>query len=531
MNERLNTSDLAGLLSKQANLNARSAEKFIDAIADFVMKGIETNKSVKIIGFGVFKVVLVRERESVHIQTGERFMIPAHHKLSFIPDKELKENINKPFAFLEPVETADDYPFNRGIADIQDDEDDFVSSFENEEAEFVPEFAEEEPEESIISIVDETPEKEENTDIVTVESAEETKATEAPPATDYTEYEIKHEYYDYINPIVTIESDGEEIRHQVHSFPEPEEEYAELAEEIVVPQPVATEPPRFVHQEIDIQENKEISQESEPELELELAGAVTTPSSSKKLPLWLWFLLLPLLVIAGVGVGTYAFLHFNSNNGGFTSSGGGDMTAQVTDAPNYQMPLPLGVVPGDSTRTTDSVFTAVADTAQIITENTGNKTDTGKDEKRVIDWLATTPKTPKTEKEQPKRADKPNPEIERKNRELADKNKKAEDTKTTATTNTKTVPAQIRTRQGQTLMNIALEYYGDKVFWVYIYELNKSKIPDFNRIPLGVELRLPSTKTYDINPNSQSSVEKAFYKQRELRKNNSQSDASDEYVP
>jgi nucleoid-associated protein YgaU len=140
-----------------------------------------------------------------------------------------------------------------------------------------------------------------------------------------------------------------------------------------------------------------------------------------------------------------------------------------------------------------------------------------------IDWLA---ETPEKRKEEPKRANKPNKEIERKNRELIEKSKKNEETKKTTDSpaKEKVIPARVRLAQGKTLMEVALEHYGDKVFWVYIYEYNKNIIKHYDHIPLGTELRLPPPKTYDIDPNSQSSVEKAYKKQSELYKRESWDD-------
>ena len=40
---------------------------------------------------GTFKIIPVEKRESIHVNTGERFVIPEHYKFSFLPDKELRE--------------------------------------------------------------------------------------------------------------------------------------------------------------------------------------------------------------------------------------------------------------------------------------------------------------------------------------------------------------------------------------------------------------------------------------------------------
>ena len=46
----------------------------------------------------------MEDRESVNVNTGERFIIEGHQKISFSPDPELKDRINKPFSAFETVE-------------------------------------------------------------------------------------------------------------------------------------------------------------------------------------------------------------------------------------------------------------------------------------------------------------------------------------------------------------------------------------------------------------------------------------------
>ena len=50
----------------------------------------------------------VSERESVNINTGERFQISGHTKVSFTPDSTMKELVNRPFAHFEAVDLNDD---------------------------------------------------------------------------------------------------------------------------------------------------------------------------------------------------------------------------------------------------------------------------------------------------------------------------------------------------------------------------------------------------------------------------------------
>ncbi len=45
--------------------------------------------------------------------------------------------------------------------------------------------------------------------------------------------------------------------------------------------------------------------------------------------------------------------------------------------------------------------------------------------------------------------------------------------------------------RGSRLTLLAQEYYGDKVFWVYIYEANKDRMENPNRLQAGMKIRIP----------------------------------------
>ena len=68
-----------------------------------IEQALENEKTVKIKGLGTFKLVDVDSRESVNVNTGERFQIKGHTKVSFTPDTNLRDTINKPFAHFETV--------------------------------------------------------------------------------------------------------------------------------------------------------------------------------------------------------------------------------------------------------------------------------------------------------------------------------------------------------------------------------------------------------------------------------------------
>ncbi len=112
MNERLSLQDLIDLLAKKQEITKKDAESFLRELIAVISENIENNESVKIKEFGVFKLVKVNARRSVDVNTGEAIEIAAHYKLSFTPDKSLKEAINRPFAHFESVVLEDGVSFD-----------------------------------------------------------------------------------------------------------------------------------------------------------------------------------------------------------------------------------------------------------------------------------------------------------------------------------------------------------------------------------------------------------------------------------
>jgi len=70
-------------------------------------------------------------------------------------------------------------------------------------------------------------------------------------------------------------------------------------------------------------------------------------------------------------------------------------------------------------------------------------------------------------------------------------------------------PKQITIRAGQRLTSIALEEYGDRAFWIYIYLENKAKLSNPNVLPLGVKITIPPADKYGINRNDSASIQRA----------------------
>lgn len=107
MNEKLNIQNITEELAESYGISKRDAEAFIKEFFSVIEEGLEKDKYVKIKGFGTFKLIEVDSRESINVNTGERFEIQGHSKVTFTPDNNIKEAVNKPFSAFQTVVLAD----------------------------------------------------------------------------------------------------------------------------------------------------------------------------------------------------------------------------------------------------------------------------------------------------------------------------------------------------------------------------------------------------------------------------------------
>lgn len=103
MDTKVNISQLAKKLASKKNLSQRNAEAFLREFFDAIIRNVTVDKLVRIKGLGTFKLIEVLDRESINVNTGERFVIPGHTRLSFTPDAALRDLVNKPFADFQTV--------------------------------------------------------------------------------------------------------------------------------------------------------------------------------------------------------------------------------------------------------------------------------------------------------------------------------------------------------------------------------------------------------------------------------------------
>ena len=117
--------DFARELSERYGLSLSDASDFIGAMFDVVNEELDdTDSSVKIKGFGTFKVSAVSARASVDVNTGERIIIDGRNKISFTPEVLLRDRVNRPFVQFETVVLNDGVDFS----EIDDEMDELSDS-------------------------------------------------------------------------------------------------------------------------------------------------------------------------------------------------------------------------------------------------------------------------------------------------------------------------------------------------------------------------------------------------------------------
>ena len=131
---KISLSDLAQRLAEKSGISQQDAELFIRKMFDVANEGLQSDKLVKMKWLGTFKVMAVKDRESVDVNTGERIIIEGRDKISFTPDNILKEIVNKPFAQFETVVVNDGVDFDeidRKFENAEEDGSVFDSTLES----------------------------------------------------------------------------------------------------------------------------------------------------------------------------------------------------------------------------------------------------------------------------------------------------------------------------------------------------------------------------------------------------------------
>lgn len=492
MNNKLTIQELATLLSVKSGKDVYETERFIREFITVVSEGLFSDKMVKVKGLGTFKIVLVEDRESIHVNTGERILIPAHYKCSFLPDNELKELVNRPFSIFETTEIGDAASFQDMEMADDSDEDDVDSDSEsdaNEDGEDLSLPKSSVTENRINGLLDKemTEELADPEDLPEIHSPEEALTVDKQPngqidtvdspVSDDSPEEVSEPYNEETiemeNP---KEEDTIEVEDSIHMDETLSEEIdespeADLASEVVdtIPDSQANEltPEIESSSQVDsLDKEKEQTENREEIIRVKLASlsakdpvAFIAPEAKPKkrrkhghtaTKTFFYIIVGGLLVTASVAL----FFYFQS--------------LEVRNAVPIMIES-VSAIPTETPAPTDSVF----DESDSIPSN----------EKDSVPEVVSEPQgTMQTEQVKTKYMD--------------------------------TVVIQT----GDRLTLISLKYYGHKIFWVYLYLANKESIPNPNSVAIGTQIHIPVPETYNIDANDEQSIRKAAALQTEILK-------------
>lgn len=492
MNNKLTIQELATLLSVKSGKEVYETERFIRELITVVSEGLFSDKMVKVKGLGTFKIVLVEDRESIHVNTGERILIPAHYKCSFLPDNELKELVNRPFSIFETTEIGDAASFQDMEMADDSDEDDVDSDLEsdaNEDGEDLSLPKSSVTESRINGLLDKemTEELADPEDLPEIHSPEEALTVDKQPngqidtvdspVSDDSPEEVSEPYNEETiemeNPKEEDTIEVEDSINMVETLSEEIDESpeADLASEVVdiIPDSQANEltPEIESSSQVDSPDKeKEQTEYREEIIRAKLASlsakdpvAFVAPEAKPKkrrkhgrtaTKTFFYIIVGGLLVTASVAL----FFYFQS--------------LEVRNAVPIMIES-VSAIPTETPAPTDSVF----DESDSIPSN----------EKDSVPEVVSEPQgTMQTEQVKTKYMD--------------------------------TVVIQT----GDRLTLISLKYYGHKIFWVYLYLANKESIPNPNSVAIGTQIHIPVPETYNIDANDEQSIRKAAALQTEILK-------------
>lgn len=460
MDEKLSIYDIAEILTAKTGREKADIETFIETLIAVINDVITHNGVVRIKGIGSFKVIPVKERESIHVNTGERIVIPAHHKLSFLPDKILKEKINRPFAFFEAIETNETENNETASSGLSnDDEED-----ENDE----PITAEEPVQKPVREVTK-----------ATEDIAPKTEENPAPLLVLPSEDEIKEGYKMTDKEIEKEPDDGPSEERAIGSHRASAANWETLQKSTIIP----------IKQEIMSENNERKEQHvNETPKSHPVAKPVVKKKKKETSNTSLYVILALLLLLLGVGI-FYYFYYDRLSYEEFNS------TTQHTQTTDDSF-----LLPGDSAAVQESEKSENVDTSGVTASGTNEST-------------ATSPvaSTSSTRKEQTASTASTSSK-----KTTPQQTKPATDTSTSSDHN---VMARVKVASGERLTLLAQKYYGNKVFWVYIYDFNKAKIPDPDRVPAGMEILIPAKEVYAINAQSSASIAQAKELQSKIMAN------------
>lgn len=485
MNEKLNIQNLIELLAEKHGMSKRNADSFVKEFFQLIEEALEKDKYVKIKGLGAFKLIDVESRESVNVNTGERFEIQGHTKVSFTPEPALKDIINKPFSHFETVVLNDntvleDTPIDSGNEDEEDTE-------QRVEAVAAP-TATENPESigEAVNISEETGVSRQaeavagtSEEVIAFEDTGTSGKTETPEQTVTSTETVLPEKA--VSPEEAAVSDKTEVPEQTEVLketetlkaPEISKETEHLKEpeaprEIELPRETEAPKERKAPMEKEAENPKETespekemtpSEEARPE-----KADVPPPADSSTMKYFISIVVFVVLLCAGAV--TYLYCP--------------DLFDNLSSEPPVKKEV-AAAMPDKPVNNTVAADTTVAkDTAAIAKADTVSK-------KTVAEPVAKKPDAPAVAK-QP--APVPTPAHTAPASRLRKQVEAAYVLDSTSYTITGT-ETKYTIKPGETLTRVSLRFYGTKALYPYIVKHNRDIIRKPNNVPAGTTIKIP----------------------------------------
>jgi nucleoid DNA-binding protein len=108
--DKISSQEVIDLVSSKAQVSKRVSEDFLKVMISTIEESLLAGELVKIKNFGTFKLQWNEPRKSVNVHSGEDILLAGYYKVTFTPDVILKDLVNEPFAHLTPVELDSENP-------------------------------------------------------------------------------------------------------------------------------------------------------------------------------------------------------------------------------------------------------------------------------------------------------------------------------------------------------------------------------------------------------------------------------------
>lgn len=103
MNEKLTLQYLIEALTKRHQMDPKDADAFVKAFFELIRRALERDKYIKVKGLGTFKRIETDSRGSDEEESEERTGTQGRSRITFTPDVAMRDSINKPFVHFETV--------------------------------------------------------------------------------------------------------------------------------------------------------------------------------------------------------------------------------------------------------------------------------------------------------------------------------------------------------------------------------------------------------------------------------------------